>query len=188
MAAKITKAAGAAIGSAVLAALPAVSPAATVEDESTNNAFPGQTAAAGDLIDAAVESVSDPVDFFHYTGLTPGSFFDVFVDLNPPIGNSNEALDIGALDELQGSLAGLTVPGNQFDTFSGVVPASGEVILSVTANHPQGLAGAEEYRISLTTRAAVPHPASVALVAAGLVGLGGLHVARRRRAPDVSAS
>lgn len=184
MATKITKATGAAIGSAVLAAIPAVSPAVTIDEEDTNDLFPGQVATVGDIIDAAVDNVSDPADFFHYTGLTPGSLFDIFVDLDPPLaGNSNESLDVAALDSLQAALAGpVTVPGNQSTTLSGTVPGNGEVIVSVRANHPAGGGGAEEYQISLTTRSAVPLPASVALVAAGLVGLGGLHVARRRRA------
>lgn len=36
--------------------------------------------------------------------------------------------------------------------------------------------------VSLSTRAQVPVPATIGLLTAGLIGVGGVHVARRKRA------
>ena len=119
----------------------------------------------------------DPVDFFQYSGLQPGSFFDVFVELTDPNDNGTIFASASAndLSQTQLDFENIKAPG------TGTVPSDGNLVVGITVANQQTFSGFEEYRISLTTNA-VPVPASVALVAAGLVGLGGLHVARRKAA------
>jgi hypothetical protein len=177
MARKLTKVVGAAMGSAMLAGLPLGAQAAPVLDTEPNNSFPGQAANVGDVITGTVD-FEDTVDFFQYSGLTPGSFFDVFVELtagNGPVFTDASTSGLVQLDfdTLLGNLDSVHL--------NGIVPVDGKVVVQMSNQDPTQCCF-EGYRISLTQRAAVPMPASLALVAAGLVGLGAFHVARRKKA------
>jgi len=191
MASKLTKALGMAVGSAVLAGLPPGSEAAPINEIEPNNSFPGQPVTATDIISGAVDNINpafpptpnqlpDPVDFFQYSGLTAGSFFDVFVELTGLF--DNEQIFAETDSSTQNLLDFEVIPGQGSAHLTGIVPADGKLVVGITILNQNSFSSAEEYRITLNTRAAVPVPASLVLVAAGLVGLGGLHVARRRRA------
>ena len=126
--------------------------------------------------------IDDTVDFFHYTGLTPGSFFDVFVELTgPPGANGPVFTDVSdsGLNQLDfDTLSGSTPTSVHLN---GIVPADGQIAVQMSYQGSSDCNGCfEGYRISLTQK--VPMAPSLALVAAGLVGLGGLHVARRKKA------
>ena len=186
MASKFTKALGIAAGSAILAGLPPGLEAGPVLDTEPNNSFPGQAVLPGDVITGHVDNLNppftpDPVDFFQYSGLSAGSFFDVFVELTDPL--DKEMIFAETDSSSQALLDFEFIPGQGNAHLTGIVPADGKLVVGITMANQANFSGSEDYRISLTTRtAAVPVPASLALVAAGLVGLGGLHVARRRKA------
>jgi hypothetical protein len=139
----------------------------------------------GDVITGTVDG-DDQVDFFHYSGLTAGSFFDVFVELtDPAFGNGPIFTDVSdtGLNQLPGAFDTINANPPTGVHLTGTVPANGQIVVQVSYQDNR-TADPEGYRISLTQRTAgVPMPASLALVAAGLVGLGGVHVARRRKKP-----
>ena len=183
MASKFTKALGAAV-LVVLLALPARSQAASVTDtEPNNNVAEAQAVFPGDVITGELlfDINGDQFDVFLYSGLQAGSSFDVFVeylDSDAP----TSALDtmVSALDPQQFFvLKRIGVEGGTAH-ITGVVPADGNLVVTATGGFfgpgPELL----NYRFSLTTSTEVPVPASLALVAAGLVGLGSLHVARSK--------
>jgi hypothetical protein len=185
MASKLATTLGVAVGSAALLGLPPGTQAAPVSDTEPNNSFASpQAAAPGDIVTGHVDNLPttpDPVDFFGYSGLQAGSFFDVFVQLTDSPPDSNLFANVSASDLTQLDFeAILTVGGTAHLT--GIVPADGKLVVGMTVANQSNIADFEDYRFTLTTRAAVPVPASLALVAAGLVGLGGLHVARRKKA------
>jgi hypothetical protein len=190
MATKVTRAARVLLGSTVLATLPAAVEAVTTDDEPNDTFATRQTAGAGDVIlgDLAVGIPPNPpsfpgvptdlADFYEYS-LTPNSFFDIFVEL---IGQfDNEPVLAQALNSAQGGIDSAAMPAQTSAHLTGQVPLDGKVILGLSLSNPTGAGGAEEYRVTLNA-VGVPLPASAVLLAAGLVGLGGLHVARRRRA------
>lgn len=186
MAGRLKKTLGIAVGSAALVGLPPGTQAAPVADTEPNNSFPGQAVAPGDVITGHVDNLNpqfftpDPVDFFEYSGLQAGSFFDVFVELIDPLDTETIRADASASDLSQLDFENIPAQGSAHLT--GIVPADGTVVVGITMLNQATFSGFEDYRISLTTATAVPVPASLALVAAGLVGLGGLHVARRKKA------
>jgi hypothetical protein len=177
----LTKALGVAVGSAVLAGQPPGSEALLI-NEIEPNAFPGNTAQQSltptDVISGAV-SPSDPADFFQYSGLQVGSFFDVFVELTSPSDNGPVLAETDSSSDLLLDSEQISTLGGSTH-LTGIVPADGKLVVGISCSGCGP--GAEGYRITLNTRSSVPVPASLVLVAAGLVGLGGLHVARRRRA------
>jgi hypothetical protein len=92
------------------------------------------------------------------------------------LGDSQQLHVFSSLGSFGGGTAHLT----------GVVPADGKLL--VIHSGENGDEGGTRptlmnYRFSLTTATSVPVPASLALVAVGVVGLGSLHVARSRNAP-----
>ena len=189
MASRLKKTLGIAVGTAALIGLPPGTQAAPVADTEPNNSFPGQAVAPGDVVTGHVDNFNpavfppDPVDFFEYSGLTPGSFFDVFVELIDPGDSETIFANASASDLTQLDFENIqNVPGGGSAHLTGIVPVDGTVVVGITMANQQTFSGFEDYRISLSAPTAVPLPASLALVAAGLVGLGGLHVARRKKA------
>ena len=186
MASRLKTNLGVAVGAAALIGLPAASQAAPVNDTEPNNSFPGQPVLPGDVITGHVDNLNpqfftpDPVDFFQYSGLQPGSFFDVFVELIDPFDAETIFANASASDLTQLDFENIPAQGTAHLT--GVVPSDGNLVVGITMANQQTFSGFEDYRISLTAATAVPVPASLALVAAGLVGLGSLHVARRKKA------
>ena len=187
MAGKLTKAAGVAIGSGVLAVATGASEGAIIDESAinggANNPPSGANVPAANTFDTITGSVNDinaDIDQFNYQGLPVGSFFDVFVELDL----SSISVSAIALDNTNAPTSGgvnslsLVNPGTVSGHLTGTVPTGGEVRVRLSTGDELS----EGYRITLIAPvAAVPVPASVALVAAGLVGLGGLHVARRKR-------
>ena len=183
MNAKFAKAAGVAIGSGVLAVAPTVSEAIIILEPEPNTPPAGANVPVANTFDTIQGSVNDDLpdlDSFNYQGLTPGSSFDVFVEL---FGTFSRHVNAEARDGLGNLVPGpgstlaldLDIPLGSGHLF-GTVPATGlSVRLSTGSEGPEG------YRITLQ-QISVPLPASIALLAAGLVGVGGLHVARRKRA------
>lgn len=192
MAGKLTKAAGLAIGSGALAVAPGASEAAVITEFSINGGNNDEPAGANvpaantfDTITGSVRDGSTDVDQFNYQGLPVGSFFDIFVELDQTSGHFGDSINAAALDNNNDPTSGgintlqlVNTPGSVSGHLTGLVPSGGEVRVVLSTGDSLN----EDYRITLAPiAAAVPVPASVALVAAGLVGLGGLHVARRKR-------
>ena len=177
MAKRVSKAAGVLLGSAALATMPEMSQAAP--EPGPNDIFPGAAATPGVTYDGAVSfNVGDPSDFYRYTGLTPGSFVDVSVQIDPSTSSSD--ILAGVFENPVALLANkLLHPGDSFLFDNITVPANGEVVVGLRHASQECCEG---YHLRLdAVGATVPQPAALALVSAGLVGLG-LHVARRRRA------
>ena len=177
MAKRVSKAAGVLLGSAALAALPEAAQA--ISEPNPNDDFPGAAATPGVTIEGSVSfNGGDSSDFFHYTGLTPGSFFDVFVQIDTS--SSSSDIRAGVFENPVSLLANKFLhPGDTFLFDNLVVPSNGEVVVGLRHASEECCEG---YQLRLdVASASVPQPAALALVSAGLVGLG-LHVARRRRA------
>jgi hypothetical protein len=180
MATRATKVAGAAIASAVVATGATVSEGVTINESTLNSGinepFPGATVPVANTFASIEGSVfENDDDFFNYQGLQPGSSFDILVELfHDDLSAQASSLVPTSLDSV--SLDDVTSTGN----LTGIVPSDGHVVVHLSTS---ATFDTEGYRITLRgTRASVPVPASLALVTAGLVALGGLHVARRRRA------
>jgi hypothetical protein len=176
MAKRVRKAAGVLLGSAALVALPEAAQA--IPEPEPNDDFPGAAATPGVTIEGGVSfNGGDPSDFFHYTGLTPGSFFDVFVQID--VAQTTSDILAGVFENPVSLLANkLLHPGDSFLFDNLVVPANGEVVVGL--RHTAECCEGYQLRLDVAS-ATVNQPAALALVSAGLVGLG-LHVARRRRA------
>jgi len=123
------------------------------------------------------------VDFFHLTGLLPGSAWTATT-----LGGPDGALDtvMTSYDEL-GTITDqnddIAFPDNLLSSLSGIVPASGEVFIAVTAFPDYTNVGAHldsgQYGLELTYTA-VPEPGTLAMAA--IAGLSACFVARRRKA------
>jgi hypothetical protein len=88
MASTFTRTLGAAVLSMVLLALPARSHAAPVTETEPNDDIPeAQAVLPGDVItgDLNIDANGDFSDFFLYSELQAGSFFDVFVEYFDPV-------------------------------------------------------------------------------------------------------
>jgi hypothetical protein len=182
MARTTTKAGRVLIGSTALIAFAPGAEAVTIDTEPNDSLATAQPADAqifGSLNEDPPSG--DLTDVFVYT-LTPGDLFDILVN---PSSEVNHPILAEALSSVPAPLDSEVIPFGLQANLTGTVPADGKVFLRLTlqdehidAGHPS-----EGYNVTLTTQAAaVPLPASLALVAAGLVGVGGLHIARRRRA------
>ena len=182
MAKPTTRAGGVLIGSTALIAMVTSAEAVTIDAE------PNDTLATAQPADAQIfgslnenPPSGDLTDVFLYT-LTPGDLFEILVNPSAPV---NHPFLAEALSSVPSTLDSEVIPAGLETVLTGTVPVDGKVFLRLTLQDPDVGAGhsAEGYQVTLTTHAAaVPLPASLALVAAGLVGVGGLHVARRRRA------
>ena len=178
--ADLTKLAVTALGSAALAAIPAS--AAAVGETEPNDVFPGQASTVGvtytGFIDPASSVTGPPVDLFHYTGLPVGGAFDLSFD---PELLDFDLLRVGLFTNQTTSPAGIESSGSLVH-LQGSIPGSGELTFGVT--NPFGEFEAEGYSLVLnvTAAAAVPAPAAIALLAAGLTVVG-LDGARRRKRP-----
>ena len=183
MARATTKAGGVLIGSTALIAMATGAEAVTIDTEPNDSLATAQPADAQIFGSLNEDSPSgDLTDVFLYT-LTPGDLFDILVN---PSGSVNHPFLAEALSSVPATLDSEVIPAGLQDNLTGTVPADGKVFLRLTLQDEDIGSGhsSEGYSVTLTTQpaAAVPLPASLALVAAGLVGVGGLHVARRRRA------
>jgi len=122
---------------------------------------------------------SPGVDEYDFSGLTPGSSYDFFV-------MDNGGGDGGLLVDLYHDAV---TPGDLIDSadlvsqqshdFTGLVPPSGLLILTLQTGPTCSGATCEGYGFHLTARTGnAPEPATLALVGAGLVGA---FVTRRRK-------
>ena len=181
MAKGMVKAGGVLLGSTALAAMPGGADADVVGNDTFATAEP---VAAAVIVGSLNHDppVGDLVDIYRYT-LNPGDTFSLLVN---PAGDVNHDILAEAIagDQTTVLASELILSGGQA-TLTEQVPAGGTVFLRLTLQDPVDEEHpTESYTVSLTTTpgATVPLPASLALAAAGLVGAGGLHIARRRRA------
>ena len=180
--ARLSRMVGAVVGSVALAAIPTVKAEAVPETEN-NDTFPGQAANVGDLITGNVCPTCsfpplfppDPIDFFNYTGLTPGDSFDLTFQAIGQLGG--RTLDAGLFTD-QTTVVDSVSASSSTAHLVGTVPASGALTFGIAEDTATGF---EQYSIQLATSpAGVPEPATVALLAAGLTAAG-LRVAGRRK-------
>ena len=193
----LSKAAGVVVGSTALAALPALTDAAfvnefTVTGGDASNTFPGSTVGLGSppnragLGDTFVGDVSgvtdpsalgfDPIDFLRYTGLPAGGSYDFTVFREDCCQIEDNLMQAAIYTGQNTSGPPISLDFGDTDHLTGIVPGSGALTLGIRMVDPGPFEG---YRVVLNvTRPAVPQPAALALLAAGL---GALHVVRRRK-------
>jgi len=156
-----------------LATIPTTKGEAVPETE-PNDVFPGQAATVGTTFTGSL-SGSDFIDFFRYTGLSAGDLFDLTftaTDIEDPA----DRLRAGLYSD------GTTILSSVFSNGSTVhltgTAGGSQLVFGITKDTAFGFEG---YSLSLTTRhAAVPEPATIVLLAAGLTAAG-LGAARRRK-------
>jgi hypothetical protein len=176
-----TKMAGAAMGSAALAAIPAS--AAAVPETEPNNTFPGQPATAGVTYSAALclgcaPFALDTIDLFHYTGLPSGATFDLSFDPFSLV-IPGHAMMAGLYTDQTTIVDSVTstTPGPLVH-LTGLVPGGGELTFGITSVNATSV---ESYAVALNVASTrVPAPAAIVLLAAGLMAVG-VDVARRRK-------
>jgi hypothetical protein len=174
--------AGATMGSAAMAAIPAT--AAAVPETEPNNTFPGQPATAGvtytgTLCLNCAPSFSDTIDLFHYTGLPSGGAFDLSFDPTH-LEISGHTLMAGLYTDQTTIVDSVTstFPGPLVH-LTGLVPGGGELTFGITSVNATSV---ESYTVALNvTPRGVPAPPAIVLLAAGLTAAVGLDVARRRK-------
>lgn len=193
----LSKAAGVVVGSTALAALPALTDAAfvnefTVTGGDASNTFPGSTvglgsppnrAGLGDTFAGDVSGVTDsnaprfdPIDFLRYTGLPAGGSYDFTVTREDCCDDVDNLMQAAIYTGQSTSGTPISLDFGETDHLLGIVPGSGALTLGIRMVDPGIFEG---YRVILNvTRPAVPQPAALALLAAGL---GALHVVRRRK-------
>jgi hypothetical protein len=146
-------------------------PALGVPETEPNDTFPGQAASAGTTYEGVLCLVNcfqfpiDSIDFYRYSALTAGDAFDLTGTHNG-FGN-NPDFTFGLYTDQTTSIASTTAV-NRFDVvhLTGSVPLSGQLVFGVTGAN---IFAFEGYSLVLDVRrVAVPEPASLALVAAGL--------------------
>ena len=169
----------------VFLAAPARSQAASVTDtEPNNNVAEAQAVFPGDVITGELLFAinGDQFDVFLYSGLQAGSSFDVFVEyLDSDAPTSAFDTIVSALDPQQFFVLKRIGAEGGTAHITGVVPANGNLVVTATGGFSGPGPELLNYRFSLTTSTEAAVPASLALVAAGLAGLGSLHVARSRK-------
>ncbi len=124
----------------------------------------------GGTFDAVIDNTvgfepgPDPVDFFVFTGLTPGLTFEAEIregDFDPILAQLDAAGDLVAIDDDMGE--GL------LSLLEGTVPANGELVFAVTGFDDFELLGLHsqtgEYALTVSL---VPEPGSMALFGVGL--------------------
>ena len=181
---RMTRTLGAVVGSMALAAIPTTRGEAIPETE-PNDTFPGQPATVGVTYTGTVcptcsPPFTDPIDFFHYTGLAPGTSFDLsFTPTSIII--SGHTLEVGLYTDGTTITSFKTSSGPTVD-LTGTVGAGGALTFGVTE---LSATDTESYSLKLTATPAVPEPATLVLLAAGLtaagIGAAGVGAARRRK-------
>ena len=179
--ASLTKMAGTALGSAVLAAIPASAGAAPILETEPNNTFPGQPATVGVTYQGTVSpgGPADLIDFYHYKGLLPGSSFDLSFDPANTFcpGCGPDVILKAGLYTDQTTIGASVTSNDPLVHLTGTIPGSGELVFGITMT--QTAFELEGYTIVLNARG-VPAPATIVLLAAGIAAMG-LDVARRRK-------
>jgi len=178
--ARMTRMLGAVVGSMALAAIPTAKGEAVPETE-PNDTFPGQPATVGVTYTGTLCTPSGPspcspsdlIDFFHYTGLAPGTSFDLTFTASSFL----TTLRAGLYTDQTTITISLDAGPHATVDLTGTVGAGGALTFGITEVTPGNF---ESYSIKLTaTSATVPEPATIVLLAAGLTAAG-VGAARRR--------
>ncbi|MCA9263408.1 MAG: PEP-CTERM sorting domain-containing protein [Planctomycetales bacterium] len=107
----------------------------------------------------------DPLDFYTFTGLTPGALFTAEItagDFDTELGWFDDSGALLSVDDDSGV--------GTLSLITGVVPASGQLVFAVTGYPDDLLTGAHAENGAYTLTVTVPEPASLSLLASLAIG------------------
>ena len=157
----------------------AASPALATPETEPNDTFPGQASTVATLyngqlcLDLCPGALPDLIDFYSFSGLTPGLAFDL-TGTHLGFDNVPDFIFGRYTDQTTVVDSATAFDVNDAVHLFGIVPLSGELSFGVTGAN---ILLFEGYSLVLNV-AAVPEPATLALLAAGLAGA---LVTRRRK-------
>jgi len=177
---------GVLLGSMAIAALPTPDAEAVPETE-PNSTFPGQSASVDVLITGTLGQLSCPgcppagdfIDFFHYTGLPVGGAYDLTLTTGFTL--AGHSLQAGLYTDQTNFTSPVSASSGLPGHLTGIVPPGGALTFGVTEGFSPTNVESYSVILNVTTPTAVPEPATIALVAAGVSALGVTAARRRKR-------